>query len=158
MSASLLTAIGALITALFAAMLPFYREHQRTKLAEAKAEAERIEARDKTQRENEEWLRTRVDEMVRHERDLYRTTLESMQREIAALKRTLEETEKALDDARSALASVPPLVEDLARYIARINPDRTPTQAELDRLRAQFGKLGARPSVASEVLLGKVPT
>ena len=58
-------------------MLPFYREHQRTKLAGAKAEAERIEARDKTQRENEEWLRTRVDEMVRHERDLYRTTLES---------------------------------------------------------------------------------
>ena len=57
----------ALAGVVFKFLLDAYNAHAKTRRDDQAAEARRVADREKTQRENEGWLRRKVDEMVAHD-------------------------------------------------------------------------------------------
>jgi chromosome segregation ATPase len=155
MTGAEIAAYGSAMAVIFKFLLDAYGKYTAKARDEAAAEADRIAARDKTQRENEGWLRGKVDEMVSHERELYRTTLASMERRIVALESALAESNAKLADAEERLSAVPNLVEDLGRMLSRIDPSRTPTASEIAHLRRAGEALGLTTHSVNGFIAGK---
>lgn len=131
----------ALLGVVFKFLLDAYSKWTAKAHEDARAEAERIAAREKTQRENETWLRGKVDEMVEHERAAYATTLAALNDRIETLEAWIKQ--------------VPPLVQELALAVARIDPAQTPTPTQMEALRSLFRQLRVDDGTADHVLFTK---
>jgi hypothetical protein len=118
----------ALAGVVFKFLLDAYGKYTKARHDEAKAEAARIEARDKTQRENEAWLRAKVDQMLNAERADH----------VSAI---------ALRDSR--IEALEADVKMLATMFAR-GVDRTPTHSEWKQLQSIFARHNIHPDPHAE--------
>lgn len=137
----------------------FYRERHAASEREAKAEAERIAARDRTQAEHAEWLRHTVEsqiEVARADRERERQEcnerIDGVKREADELRRHVEERDGVIDALREEIGTLRKLAERLAHLVAQIDPYKTPTAEQMDALRKTAADLGLRPSTPSLVL------
>jgi len=146
-------------TALLAVLCKFaldaYTKHAAAKRDSFEAEAKERAAEAERNARAETWLRERVDEMVTHERELYRVTIADMQRRIEALESALSHERTARAEAEERLSLVPALAEDLARALSRVDPARTPTSAEIDHLRRAGNALGLTAASVNGLVIGR---
>lgn len=140
----------------------FYRERHAASEREAKAEAERIIARDKTQAEHAEWLRHTVEsqiEIARADRERERQEcnrrIDALHTETSELRSHVEQRDTIIDQLRDEIATLRKLAERLAQLVAQIDPYKTPSQAQMDALKETAAKLGLRPSVAPGLVIAR---
>jgi type II secretory pathway pseudopilin PulG len=150
---ALLTSIGALLTALFAALLPFYRERQRAKAAEsqlaetkARIDADAEAASQRMRDTAEEWMRSKLAELL----DDAVTKLDQCERRSRdqhdEFTSQLAQIRREFDALRTEHAQCPSLVRDVLRSVAKLDPYRTPTQAEIDGIRTAIRRAGGSES------------
>jgi chromosome segregation ATPase len=155
---TLISSVGALLGVIGKWALDLYRESN----SATEREAARIAARDKTQAENGEWLRATVDDLIRDERaerDRERaectSRLDGMQEQIEERDGAIDRLTQEVRRLRDALSDVPRLVETLGHLVSRLDPYRTPTPAEMDRIREAATALGLSPQAANGIVIGR---
>lgn len=155
MTPTLLTAIGAIITAIFAALLPFYREHLKDRREAEKAEKARAEARDRTLAEMQEWAQGVVANAVEAERETYTTIIAQHAERIGTLERHLGDRDAVIDALRAEIEMIRKLAERLAQLVAQIDPYKTPTQEQMQAMRETAERMGLRPSVVPSLVIAR---
>ncbi len=135
------------------------------------ASIERIEQRSRT--EIDRWLRAQLEvalEQLRHaSRDCDERIADAVSAAVRDIQRQLDEAvsrgeilSREVDDLRREHARCPKYVADIARLVARLDPNRTPTPDELDEIhrafRARFPAHDLRRSEIAELAPHGAPT
>lgn len=138
----------------------FYEKRAEADRADADREKKRIEDRDKTQAEHADWLRDTVEAQIveakadrMRERAECTARIDDLEDKLTKSKGAVDELTRQVRRLQDALSDVPDMVERLVIAIFRINPNTTPTAAQLSEIRQRATDLGLTPAAANGLVL-----